>query len=218
MIRKYALPLAWILVAVMTAAALWRLSRLPDWSRLTMAREDGTASHAASSAFLFICPAIVAFAAIRHALSMRRAQGKPEAVQAVRRFSATLLLAMALISALIQGIILGRSLGLALPYEAIARCFFVALGLLTALFGNRLPKLPWITSRHLPLNDAAIQKVRRLNGIVMVAMGLAFALAGALLTPLHRAVWLTLPLILGGVMGIRVYARWLRQSQIPGAQ
>lgn len=217
MIRKYALPLAWILVTVMTAAALWRLSLLPDWSRLTMAREDGTASHAASSLSLFICPAIVAFAAIRHALSMRRAQGKPEAVQAVRRFSATLLLAMGVTSALIQGIILGRSLGMALPYEAIARCFFVVLGLLMALFGNRLPKLPWVTSSHLHLNDADIQKLRRLNGIWMVAMGLAFALGGALLTPLHRTVWLILPLTLG-VVGITAYTRWLGQHPGAGAR
>jgi hypothetical protein len=213
MIRKHALTLAWVLVAAMTAATLWRLSLLPDWSQVTMAREDGAPLRSGSSAYLFIGPAVLAFAALTHWRSMRRAQGRPEAVQSLRRFSATLLLAMGTITALMQGIILARSLGLALPYEAIARSGFVVLGLLMALFGNRLPKLPWVTSKAACLDDAALQKLRRLNGLWMVVLGVVFALSGLLIQPLHLVVWLVLPLSLGGVVAIRAYSFWLRRRQ-----
>jgi hypothetical protein len=218
MIRKHAFTLIWILVAAMTAAALWRLSLLPDWSRVTMAREDGAPLRSASSAWLFLCPAILAFAAISHARSIRLAQGRPEAVQSLRRYSATLLLAMATIATLVQGVMLGRSLGLALPYEAIARSFFVVLGLLMALFGNRMPKLPWVTSKAVFLDDASLQKIRRINGLWMVVAGAVSALSGLLLQPLHLAAWLVLALTLGGVVAIRTYAFWLKQRQIARMQ
>jgi hypothetical protein len=182
-----------------------------------MARQDGTASHGVSSAMLFLCPAILAFAAIAHSLSMRRAQGKPEAVQSVRSFSATLLLAMGAITASMQGIILGRSMGLALPYEAIARCGFVLSGLVMVVFGNRLPKLPWVTSSAMCLDDAGIQKIRRLNGLWLVFQGVIFVLAGLLLQPLRLALWV-LPLTLGGVVAMIAYSFWLRQRQAGGAQ
>lgn len=149
---------------------------------------------------------------------MRLAQGRPEAVQSLRSFSATLLLAMGTITALMQGIILGRSLGLALPYEAIARSFFVVLGLLLVLFGNRLPKLPWVTSKAACLDDAGLQKLRRLNGLWMVLLGLVFALAGLLLQPLRLVVWLVLPLTLGGVAAIIAYSFWLRRRNAGAAR
>lgn len=218
MIRKHALTLVWILVAAMIAATLWRLSLLPDWSLVTMAREDGAPLRSASSVWLFLCPVILAFAAISHTRSMRLARGRPEAVQSVRTFSTTLLLAMALITTLMQGILLGRSLGMALPYDAIARSLFVVLGLLTALFGNRLPKLPWVTSKAVFLDDASLQKIRRINGAWMVAVGVVSALSGLLLQPLHLVAWLVLALTLGGVVAIRTYAFWLRQRQAGGAR
>lgn len=213
MIRKHAFTLVWILVAAMIAAALWRISLLPDWSRLTMARADGAASHAASSLWLFSIPAGLAFAVMAKLASRRMVAGKPEAVQSVQAYGDRLMLGMAVIAALLHGIILGRSLGVALPYDAIARCLFVGMGVLMVLLGNRLPKLPWVTSTTIILDDAGIQKMRRINAFWMVLQGVIFVLAGLLLHPLRNIVWLVLPLTLGGVVGIIGYALWLRQRQ-----
>lgn len=216
--KKHALTICWALVAAMTAATLWRISLLPDWSLVTMAGEDGAPLRSSSSVSLFIGPAVLAFAAILHARSMRRAQGRPEAVQTVRNFGAMLLLAMGVITTLMQGIILTRSMGLSLPYDAIARSFFVVLGLLMAMMGNRLPKLPWVTSKAVFLDDASLQKIRRISGLWHVVIGLVCALAGLLLQPLRLVMWLVLALTLGGVVAIRAYSFWLSQRRAGGAR
>ncbi len=79
-------------------------------------------------------------------------------------------------------------MGLALPYEAIARCGFVLSGLVMVVFGNRLPEAASVTSSAMRLDDAAIQKIRRLNGLWLVFQGVIFVLAGLLLQPLRPGI------------------------------
>lgn len=213
MIQKHAFIIVWSLIAAMLAVALWQLSLQPDWSQV-VAQDNGSPTRTVHGAWLFLVPAGLAFAAIVLMLSLRFAEGKPEAVQSVQKYSATLLLSVSVIAMVLQGVLLARFSGAPLPYEAISRGALVGLGLLMALFANRMPKLPFVASslRLVRQDEETGRKLVRMGGICFVLTGLASALAGTF-APMHLMPWLVLSLSLGGTAAVIAYAIWLKHRR-----
>ena len=183
MIDRKALWILMLLFFAMTAAAIWRLSLLPDWTQLPIVTPRGPSTR--NGLVLFAPPLSLLFMIIIGLAMNWLFSGPDEAIQIRQRRSRLLLLGTGAMTALAQAVIISRSLhyGLWLNPENVARAVVAVGGILTMMHGNIVPKMPSVSKRIAALNLDAWQSARsrRLTGWMTVAFGLAMINAAVLL-------------------------------------
>ena len=193
------------LVAIMLAAAAWRVSMLSDWTRLPRYGADGVALPPGNSAALLISPGLIVFFLIVMAVGRRMSTASDRDRAPWRKWARLNLIGFVAICAAQQAYIIARSLGLmtALSPALYARTLFVVSGLLLLVIGNVMPKLPWLGSRIWFFNldrDQGAQ-LQRLRGWLVVALGLFVTLGGLFLPlkivpPLLFSLWTAAAIVL----------------------
>jgi hypothetical protein len=191
MINRKTLGALVLLVLVMTAAAVWRLSHLFDWAHLPVGA--GTRS----GLYLFVPPLAMLLVIVVFQASGWLIAGPQEALEARRRWSAPVLIGSALILTVCTVIMIARSLGygLGLNVSAVARAAVGIVGMLIIVQGNRVAKLPAVNSRISGVRPTPWQlsSTQRFVGWVCVGMGLSMLIAAALVpVPLMAPVIVTI--------------------------
>lgn len=181
MINRKAFWIALALVAAMLAAAVWRISLLPDWTHLPRYGVNGVAMSPVSSAILFVAPGVVLFFMARLTWRARTARNPGESLQPWKKYGSVFLVLISVIVTLAQTFIITRSLGLLLTMNP--RVLLVIMGLLSMAISNALPKLPWLHSRiaFLDLDPDKGARFLRYKGWLGVFLGLAVVLSGLFL-------------------------------------
>jgi len=195
MIDRKALGILILLCLATTAAAIWRLSLLADWTQLPIVTPSGPGTR--NSLVLFVPPLSLLFMIAIGLVMNWLFSGPDEAIQARQRRSRLLLLGSGVMAALAQAFVISRSLhhGLWLNPETVARAVVGVGGILTMIYGNVVPKLPTVSKRIAALNLDPWQSARsrRLAGWMTVGLGLAMINAAVLL-PLRAMAPTTLAL------------------------
>jgi len=185
MIDRKGLRILILLCLAMTAAALWRLSLLPDWTQMPMPTPKGPVTK--NGLVLLIAPLSLLFMVVVFAAQKWLVTGPGEALAAWYRHTRLLSMVMGVIMVLMQTFIIGRSLGygLGLDAQAISRITMVVTGILVIILGNVRPKLPRLSKRFAALDLDPWQSARngRFTGRTTVAFGLAVVIAAVLLPP-----------------------------------
>jgi len=180
-----------LLCLAMTAAAVWRLSLLPDWTQMPMPTPRGMVTR--SGLVLFIQPLCVLFTIAALDAPKWLASRPNEALATLYRRIRLVPMATGVLLALMQAFLISRSLGhcFGLNPVAIARIGMTVTGIMIIMQGNIIPKLPRVPSRFAALNLDPWQSARsrRFAGRMTVVLGLA-EIAGAILLPL-RAITVT---------------------------
>jgi len=180
-----------LLCLAMTAAAVWRLSLLPDWTQMPMPTPKGMVTR--SGLVLFIPPVCLLFTIAALAAPKWLASRPNEALATLYRRIRPFPMAAGVLLALMQAFLISRSLGhsLGLNPVAIARIVMTVTGIMIIMQGNAMPKLPRVPSRFAALNldPGQSARSRRFAGRITVALGFA-EIAGAILLPL-RAITVT---------------------------
>jgi hypothetical protein len=194
-----------LLILAMTAAAIWRLSLLPDWTQVTFIGDDGR-PHTKSGLFLFLGPLSLLFAAMLVLATRRLVTGSDEAIRAYQRSNRLVLWGTGVASALMQAFMIGRSLGLGinLSGETLARFVIGSTSVLIIMHGNNLPKLPWISSRFaaFQLDPWQSARLKRFSAWMSIAYGLGM-IAATVLVPMRVLPPLVLvlcPVYLGAII------------------
>jgi hypothetical protein len=197
MIDRKGLWVLLLLCLAMIAAAVWRLSLLPDWTQMPMPTPKGLV--AKSGFVLFIAPLALLFMIAVFAVQKWLIPGPGEALAVWYRRTWLLPAAGGAAMVLMQAFIISRSLGyrLGLDPQAVTRTMMVVTGILVILLGNVRPKLPRLSKRFAILDLDPWQSARnsRFAGRMSVAMGLAVVIAAVLLplravTPAIFTFWL----------------------------
>jgi hypothetical protein len=205
MIDRKALWFLILLCLAMTAAAVWRLSLLPDWTRMPMPTPRGPITR--SGLVLFAVPLSLLFTIAALAAPKWLASRPNEALAALYRRIRFVPIVSGVLLALLQVFLISRSLrhGLGLNPVAIARIVMAVNGVLVIMQGNIMPKLPRVPSRFAALNLDPWQaaRSRRFAGRMTVAFGLVL-IAGAFLLPL-RAILVTVPMLTLAFCGVLIW-------------
>lgn len=217
MIDRRALWILILLCLAMTAAAIWRLSLLPDWTQLPMITPHGPRIR---NGLVLLIPPFCLLLVLAVAFGAKwLAAGPDEAIQARQRLSRLMLVGTGIVMALAQAFNISRSLGygVSLNAELVARTIMAVTGILVIMHGNALPKLPRLSKRFASLNLEPWQSARsrRFTGWMTVAFGLVVVNAAVLL-PLRAAV----PIILILTLGFYIAAIWnfVRLKREPSPQ
>ncbi len=185
MIDRKALQFLILLCLAMTAAAIWRFSLLPDWTRMPVVTPAGPRTR--SGLFLFAPPLAMLFMIAVTCAKNWLVSGPQEALAARHRWSRPMLVWSGVIMALMQAFMIARSLGhdLGLNPQAITRMVMVMAGILVIMHGNIIPKLPRLSKRIAMFNLDPWQSARsmRFSGRMTVGFGLATIVAAVLLPP-----------------------------------
>src|SRR5207248_10668567 len=122
------------------AAAFWRLSLLPDWHLMPMLTPKGPITR--NGLVLFLPPLGLLFVIVIHLGKNWLVTGPDEARAAWCRRSGLLPMAVGMLMILAQALNISRSLGydLSLDGQTFARFVLVAVGILTMVRGNVMPK------------------------------------------------------------------------------
>jgi len=181
MIDRRALRISLLVVFAMIAAGFWRLSLLPDWHQVPA---EGPGDNHTFPAFGLFIPAMallvtIGLLAVRNWLR----SGSEDAVQPWRHWYGLLLLFNTGIAGLAQAFMLARSLGALQSVDrlALSRVMMVAAGTLMMVFGNTLPKMPFLTARFRPLDPWQWNRHLRFAGKLAVFFGLFLAVIMPLL-------------------------------------
>jgi hypothetical protein len=208
MINRKALWISILLVFAMIAANIWRLSLLPDWHHVPL---EGPGSHLVPVFWTFLPPlmalfAIAFFFAVNWKFGPEQASPK-EAVQSWRRHQGLALVFGVGILALAQAFNIARSLGALQSVDrlTLGHVMMVATGIFLMIFGNSLPKIPWLTERFRPLDPWQWNQHRRFQGKLMFVLGL-FIAAGMPLLPFK----MVLPVMIGVTLTTVVVSLWHR--------
>lgn len=183
MIDRKALWFSIAVIIATIAAALWRISLLPDWHRMAL---DGPGSaHTLNSLFLFAHPLGLTVATLAFYGRKWFVSGSAEDIQPWRRNGTQFVTGFSVIAGLMQAFMISRSFGygLAVDRADVARIAFAAMGVLLIVVGNVMPKLPWLTGRFRAVRLDPWQQKRhlRFTGLLMVGMGLYFVVMAAAL-------------------------------------
>lgn len=177
----------WITSALtfaMLIAAIWRIALLPDWMEFPLGN-GRTLHHSYFALFLFVPPLWIIGALGLVAARRWLIRSSVENIRPWKKWHSLLLICGGVLMTAMQFSIIARSLSTnnILNPMVMTRIFTVATGVLMIATGNRLPKLPWLTSRLniLSLPPAQGAEFLRLQGWLNVCVGTAFVLAGALL-------------------------------------
>jgi hypothetical protein len=204
-----------LLIAAMCAASFWRLSLAPDWTHVSFINDKGQ-SHTKNGLVLFIGPASLLLCLVLASVSRRLVSGSEEAIRAYQRANRLVLLGVGVLSGLMHVFMVSRSLGASLNLngEILSRLVIGITAILVMMQGNRLPKLPWVTSRFKAFELDAWQSARlkRFSGRLSVAYGLALIVVAALVPtramgPLVMAI---VPVYLGAIVW---YCRRLKREK-----
>jgi hypothetical protein len=206
-----------LLCLAMTAAAVWRLSLLPDWTQMPMVTPHGPRIR--SGLILFMQPLCLLFMLAVFGVRKWLISAPDEALAVWYRRGRLLPMAAGTLTALAQVFLISRSLGhgLDLNPEAFARIIMAVTGMLVIMQGNILPKLPRLSRRFAALNLDPWQSARsqRFGARITVAFGL-FVMIAAVLLPLRA----TTPIFL--VLALAFYAAliwyFLRLKREPAPQ
>jgi hypothetical protein len=147
--RKTALASA-ALIALMLAAAAWRIDMLDDWTLLPV--QNG-AQLPSLLLFLFpACSALVVGAMYWDGLGARADDAK---LQPWRKWGKSLSIGYCGGLLLLQGVLIVGSLDLYIPLDlsAVARSLGLLLAIMSLLAIDRMPKLPWFEGRFAPGGD-----------------------------------------------------------------
>lgn len=216
MIDRKTLWILILLILAMTAAAIWRLSLLPDWTQMPMPTPKGPVTK--SGLVLFIHPLTLLFVVGTFAAQKWLVTGPSEALTAWYRRTRPLPIVMGVIMVLMQTFMIGRSLGygLGLDAQAMSRTIMVVTGILVIILGNARPKLPRLSKRFAALNLDPWQSARnsRFTGRITVAFGLAIVIAAVLL-PLRATTLTVLVLWLAFCCAIIWYFIRLKREPSP---
>ncbi len=181
MINRKALWFSILLVFAMIAAAVWRLSLLPDWHHFPA---EGPGNDRMIPPFvLFVPPLAVLFVmGMLYARNWLRS-GTEEAVRPWQRYHGMVLVFGAGMCALAQAFNIARSLGALQSVDrlTLGHVIFVAWGIFMMVIGNMLPKMPWLTTRFRPLDPWQWNQHLRFAGKLIVVLGLFFAVGMPLL-------------------------------------
>lgn len=207
MIDRKALWISGLIFLAMTCVALWRLSLLPDWTQLPMTTPGGP--RIVSGLMLFAPPlSLLLVVAILFARNLTRS-GPEEAVARWRHWYGVLILGNAVMTGLAQAFFIARSLGALSAWNAhaLTQVMMVAMGLLLAVMGNALPKMPFLAARFRPLRLDPFQWNRHLRfaGKLAVGMGLLIAV-GVPLLPAR----MVQPTVIGMSLAMTVASFWHR--------
>jgi len=206
MIDRKTLWILWLFIAATAAAAIWRLSLLPDWTQVPFpAGRDGP--HTEHGLWLFVTPLCILLMLALAWGTQRLVSGPDAAMQAHQRNSKLVLLGTGVIATLMQGFVIGRSLGYGngVDGDVLSRGVIVLVAILIMIQGNSMPKLPWISSRFPAFDLDPWQQVRsrRFAGRMSIAFGLAM-IAAALLLPVSIVPFLVMALALS-YLGVIVW-------------
>jgi hypothetical protein len=205
MIDRKTLWLLILLCLATTATAVWRLSLLPDWTRVpfTVGRSGPHIEH---GLVLFVPPLSLLFM-IGLAFATRwLVSGPEESVKIHQRRNRLALLGTGVMVTLMQFFIIGRSLdyGNGLNADAISRGVIIVSAILMMLQGNNMPKLPWISSRFpaLQLDPWQSARAKRFAGRMSIGLGLIMIAVAALLPAriIGPAVMSAVPLYIGVIV------------------
>jgi hypothetical protein len=206
----------WILVLLcltMAAAAVWRLSLLPDWHRMPMMTPKGLVTK--NGLVLFAPPLSLLFMLIVAFATKWLVTGPDEAIQARQRHSRLILLGTGMLMALAQTFIIGRSLGHGFGFnpEIFARAMLMASAIMLTTYGNSIPKLPRVSKRIAAFNLDPWQSARsrRLAGRLTVALGL-FQIIAAMLLPVRAITPIVMVLCLAYLGAISWHVFWLKRE------
>ncbi len=181
MIDRKAFQISGLIFLAIIAATLWRLSLFPDWQ----ASRLGLFGAPASLLFMLLVPLINWLGSTE------------ENLPSWRRWSGKWLVSWSVFIALLQVLVLARSLGLISPSGMeTARGMMVWIGIMFMMLGNAAPKTPIPSPRNSPPGLVWQQnRLLRFIGKLLFGVGLAFALGGVLL-PLEywRSLFLCLTL------------------------
>lgn len=206
----------WILVLLcltMAAAAVWRLSLLPDWHHMPMMTPKGLVTK--NGLVLFAPPLSLLFMLIVAFATKWLVTGPDEAIEARQRHSRLILLGTGILMALAQTFIIGRSLGhgFGLNPEILARAMLMASAIMLTTYGNSIPKLPRVSKRIAAFNLDPWQSARsrRLAGRLTVALGL-FQIIAAMLLPVRAITPIVMVLCLAYFGAISWHVFWLKRE------
>jgi hypothetical protein len=218
MIDRKALWITSLIVVAMIAANIWRLSLLPDWRHVPAVVAGST--RMVPSFWAFPPPLIVLlmmgmFLAIN--LKFGPKEASPEkAMQFWRHQHGMALVFGAGTVGLAQAFSLARSLGALQSVDppTFRHVVFVAAGIFLMVFGNMMPKMPWLTERFSPLDPWQWNRHRRFQGKFIVALGLFFAVAMPLLS-----LRMVVPLSIGLSLTLASVSLWhrvkMRRESLP---
>jgi hypothetical protein len=206
----------WILVLLcltMAAAAVWRLSLLPDWHHMPMMTPKGLVTK--NGLVLFAPPLSLLFMLVVAFATKWLVTGPDEAIEARQRHSRLILLGTAMLMALAQTFIIGRSLGHGFGFnpEILARAMLMASAMMLTTYGNSIPKLPRVSKRIAAFNLDPWQSARsrRLAGRLTVALGL-FQIIAAMLLPVRAITPIVMVLCLAYFGAISWHVFWLKRE------
>jgi hypothetical protein len=188
MIDRKTLWILLLLCAAMTAAAVWRLSLLPDWHHVVFVTPKGPVTR--NGFVLFAPPLCMLFMIALHFWRKWLITGPQDAVTIWYRRNSVFLLAAGMLMVMAQVFNISRSLGydLNLDGQNFGRFVLVVGGIMTMIQGNLMPKLPLLSKRFTLFNLDPWQtaRSRRFSGWMTVAFGLVMIMA-AFLLPLRDA-------------------------------
>jgi len=206
----------WILILlclVMTAAAVWRLSLLPDWHHMPMMTPKGLVVK--SGLLLFAPPLSLLFTLAVTFATKWLITGPDEAIQARQRHSRLILLGTGMLMPLAQIFVISRSLGhgVGLSPEFFARAMLMASAIMLTTYGNSIPKLPRVSKRIAAFNLDPWQaaRSRRLAGRLTVALGL-FQIIAAVALPVRALTPIVMVFCLAYLGAIFWHLFWLKRE------
>jgi len=209
----------WILILLglaMTAAAIWRLSLLPDWHHMPMLTPNGLVVK--NGLVLFVPPLSLLFTLAVVFAAKWLVTGPDDAIQARQRHSRLIFLGTGMLTALAQTFIIGRSLGhsFGLNPEIFARAVLMVSAIMLTTYGNNIPKLPRVSKRFAAFNLDPWQSARsmRLAGRLTVAFGL-FQIIAAVLLPVRAITPVIMVLCLAYLGAIFWHVFWLKREPSP---
>jgi len=140
-------PLA--LIALMLIAAAWRIFMLDDWTTLALGNATSL-----PSLLLFVFPAgsAIVVGALYWDGRGARTRASEAKLAPWRKWGQSLSIAYCAGLLLLQGLLIGQSLHIDMPFDpsVIARGLGLLLAIMALLAINQIPKLPWFEPRIAP--------------------------------------------------------------------
>ncbi len=213
MIDRKALWILILLCLAMTAAAIWRLSLLPDWHHMPMMTPKGLVT---KNGLVLLAPPLSLLFMLAVVFATKwLVTGPDEAIRARQRHSRLILLGTGILMALAQTFVIGRSLGhgFGLNPEIFARRLLIVSAIMLTTYGNSIPKLPRVSKRIAAFNLDPWQSARsrRLAGRLTVAFGL-FQIIAAILLPVRAITPIVMVLCLAYLGVIFWHVFWLKRE------
>jgi hypothetical protein len=152
MIDRRTALLCTVLIALMLAAAVWRIAMLDDWSTFAIQYGRSATHLRVSWLLLFLFPAASALMLGSLSWRVRTAGVDAAKIRPWRQWAAFLLIPYCLGMLSLQGLLVVKSLGADAPFDvsAIGRIVAIVMVAIALAAINQMPKLPWLERRFAP--------------------------------------------------------------------